>query len=1259
MNYKHKSQLGRIRLALGLLSVVVTGILSSSAADRTWNGAGDGTTMNSAANWVGGVAPVAGDALFFGGSTGLSVNNNYGANTTFAGITFNSGAGTFTLTGNAINLTNATAPNPGITNNSTSLQTISLVINLNGAHRSWQLVGDIIHTASVNGGGSTTSPQSIIKSGAGTLTLSGTTDNSFGSVVVNGGTVVLAKASTGSVHCLGGYSTVNTNGVLVISGTGGDQIFERTPIQIEGGVLRVQTNELFHIIHGTNSYAGIVENGLVGTSNLLTLGGNNGTPHGVYKGTIRDGAAGILALSLIRNSTVLQLEGTNTYSGTTTINETVSSGATRLIVNGAHIGGSDYNVSGNATANQGVLGGSGRISATSVNVNANGVISPGGSIQDGDSSVFSATTAILTFSNAVNLTTASSTLDLGLNSTTVGSGYDQVVIAGSGSFSNNAANLKLTLGYTPNTGDKFTIVNVQGTSPANNIGIFASLNGVATDLSQGAIFLEPSTGKRFQISYQAEGSTFDMGAGNGNDIMLQVVADAGATLTWRGDGVNNLWDVGTTADWWNGSSLVVFGTNSPVIFDDTGSNRVPVNITAAVATPTVTFNSTNNYVLSGAGALTGLISISKTNTGTVSVVSPTDGLTGPTVIRGGTLQVGTNGTTGSWSGAVTINSGGAFGFNRSDDVTYTAPSLSGAGGFVHSGSGKLTINTALTSFAGRTTNSGGLLQLGDGVGNAGSIGGDINVSGTNVLRYFYPGSGSTAYTIANTVSGNGTVLWEQPENPSSSCFYSIATSLTSSNFSGTHIVGTAVTVHALNDHLGYSFGSNSVVIVTNLYSQVWLDRSAVPYNQSFIISGSGTPQTAPGGTDVTPPYGAIKLFQNTIGGTITMVGNSRIGGSSTGSTITGQIIGNGYDLEIFGDNLVNTFTLSVSNNLNSWGNTKVLFGSLRALSSGAISTNDMFINLNGQLQVNGNTVSVNSLQNGPDGAGVVYNLNNGVAGTLVVGANGSSSTFDGTFGDGSSRALNLTKVGTGTLTLSAVSTNTGSITVSGGTLTLTGSGSFNNATNIAVATGATLDVSGRSDGTLTLTANQTLKHSGSSVGAITVAGNVNVGSGILLLALNRSNSPATNDSLAVSGILTGGGTLTVTNLGPALHVNDSFKLFNAGVSGFAYSLQTTDVVNNVSYTWNNTVGSDGKITVASVTPMINTNAPRIQVSVTGNTLHLGWPTNAGWTLLTNSVNLAVTNQWFPYPNSANLTNVDITVDPVKTNVFFKMQYPYP
>jgi hypothetical protein len=55
-------------------------------------------------------------------------------------------------------------------------------------------------------------------------------------------------------------------------------------------------------------------------------------------------------------------------------------------------------------------------------------------------------------------------------------------------------------------------------------------------------------------------------------------------------------------------------------------------------------------------------------------------------------------------------------------------------------------------------------------------------------------------------------------------------------------------------------------------------------------------------------------------------------------------------------------------------------------------------------------------------------------------------------------------------------------------------------------------------------------------------------------------------------------------------------------------------------------------------------------------LSLAWPTNLGWTLQTNSVGLAASNQWFPYPGSASVTNVNITINPSQTNVFFRMVY---
>ena len=79
----------------------------------------------------------------------------------------------------------------------------------------------------------------------------------------------------------------------------------------------------------------------------------------------------------------------------------------------------------------------------------------------------------------------------------------------------------------------------------------------------------------------------------------------------------------------------------------------------------------------------------------------------------------------------------------------------------------------------------------------------------------------------------------------------------------------------------------------------------------------------------------------------------------------------------------------------------------------------------------------------------------------------------------------LSKSGTGTATLSAANTYSGDTNIKAGTLKLAGGGSIAGSANIAVQTGATLDVSGLAGG-LTLVSGQTLSNESST----TVVGNV-------------------------------------------------------------------------------------------------------------------------------------------------------------------------
>jgi fibronectin-binding autotransporter adhesin len=195
---------------------------NASAVDRTWNG---GSQNPSSRNWSvgdnwGGTAPntLGGDALFFGGNAVLNPINDSYSNTSFAGITFNLGAGAFTLTGLQVRLAS------GITNSSTNLQTISLnAVNLTG-NRTFQTStggGDLKITSTIGGAGF-----GFTKTGEGSLTISGnntytgTTTVNAGTLLI-GGTLALNKTTTialggGTLGFTGGL-TVATPGALKLN----------------------------------------------------------------------------------------------------------------------------------------------------------------------------------------------------------------------------------------------------------------------------------------------------------------------------------------------------------------------------------------------------------------------------------------------------------------------------------------------------------------------------------------------------------------------------------------------------------------------------------------------------------------------------------------------------------------------------------------------------------------------------------------------------------------------------------------------------------------------------------------------------------------------------------------------------------------------------------------------------------------------------------------------------------------------------------
>ncbi|HSY19094.1 MAG TPA: hypothetical protein VK815_12195 [Candidatus Acidoferrales bacterium] len=67
--------------------------------------------------------------------------------------------------------------------------------------------------------------------------------------------------------------------------------------------------------------------------------------------------------------------------------------------------------------------------------------------------------------------------------------------------------------------------------------------------------------------------------------------------------------------------------------------------------------------------------------------------------------------------------------------------------------------------------------------------------------------------------------------------------------------------------------------------------------------------------------------------------------------------------------------------------------------------------------------------------------------------------------------------------------------------------------------------------------------------------------------------------------------------------------------------------------------------------------PTIQFSATSPVITLNWPGSyLGWLLQSNAAGLSTTN-WSMVPNSGNVTNFLITIDPTMGNVFYRLVSP--
>jgi autotransporter-associated beta strand protein len=255
-----------------------------------------------------------------------------------------------------------------------------------------------------------------------------------------------------------------------------------------------------------------------------------------------------------------------------------------------------------------------------------------------------------------------------------------------------------------------------------------------------------------------------------------------------------------------------------------------------------------------------------------------------------------------------------------------------------------------------------------------------------------------------------------------------------------------------------------------------------------------------------------------------------------------------------------------------------------------------------------------------------FDLNTGTR--VIQTDNTGKTTFNGILSNGG-----LTKTGSGTLYLNGNNSYTDLTTVSAGALGGTGT----IAGSVIVASGASLAP-------------------GASVGTLNISGDLTI-NGNLAIEVNKSLSPS-NDFVNVTGVLTNGGTgtLTVSNLGSALVVGDTFTLFSQPViNGQAMTVSGGGMV------WSNKLALDGSITALSVVSSVNTGKTNITFTVSGSTMTLGWPADhTGWRLEAQTNTLAnglKSNGWVTVNGSTSVNTLNVTINPANGAVFYRLVYP--
>jgi autotransporter-associated beta strand protein len=1071
-------------------------------------GSGNSSLKIDIANATGNGLYVAGGTIPAGAFAAISATN--GSTTGYIGapvVVVSGGSGTgATAVANVSNgvVTGVTITSPGSGYVAGDALTFKLYGGRKGTNNAANLVTDtyVVKPTDLTANGT----GALTKLGIGTLYLNGS--NSYtGHTNVTAGTLEPAFNTA-----LGG---VGTAGNIVVS-PGAELAI---PVGTTAQTATTAGNPVTVNVFSSSGLASVLASTTFATGTFLGLDTSGGdatisTSISGPEGLVKMGSTSIFYSPV---AGTLYLTGSNTYTGTTN----VSTGTLEAAGPGSLPG---YNLPGMVSVSSGAtlavaVGGAGQFSTGGITtLLANATFSSGSYLGlDVGTGSFTPTSPI-TGSQGLNKLGAG-TLFLSLSNTYSG---PTLISAGvleptvEGAIPNLAA-------VTVDTGATLAFP-VGGSSPFTPTDI-ATLAASAT-FQTGSYLGFDTTGGNFTIDSQITGGLALEKLGTNTLTLTGSNNYSGGTLITSGSiNAGNSSALGSGQVSLANASGVSLVLSAPLTVGSiTGGGSAGGNISLGSNTLTVGTDNTNTTyagTISGSGGLvktgTGIFTLSGTNTfggGTTVSGGVLDGLTTAslpgystpgaiTVASGATLGVGVGTGPGLFSDStiatvlanVSFASGSYLGLDTSAGNFTPARPITGSIGINKLGSGTLYLNLA-NSYTGGTIVTSGTVEPTTAAalssltsGGAGSIsvldGGTVALplGGTSPFAETDLDTLITASTFAApvltpvgnffTLTSSANVGIEvaagtnfEPVNP------------LSGNFGLNKLGAGTLTLNTSNGLLGPVLVTAGTVVATSTNALPQLFGSNTYYGAVTVSSGATLDLQVGGSSGFTA--GAIEFE---VGDYARFASGSWLAIDTTNGNLSLnsaqnlylEAPGTSYDIvDSGGLEKLGTGTLSVPDASGYGGGTLIEMGVVNAGDYQSLGTGMVTLSTDptASLVVSASpTLSIGSLTGGGATGGTV-NLSGG---SLTVGSdNTSPAAFAGSiFGPGG-----LTKIGTGTQTLSGTNTYSGGTVVSGGTLALSGSGAFPAGTSLNISSGATVQLLNHSTGSASVLSVSTLVNSG-------------------------------------------------------------------------------------------------------------------------------------------------------------------------------------